>query len=232
MDQEGPTPDEIERRIREREAKVERLRQSMEKEARVKRLERKETVARSAKTTAFVLAGLLVFAGAAWGYFKATDMLEESGCSFHEHATFQIVDQGEVLRFQHSRFDMKHMEMRAHLHQPDDSKVHLEGGCATVQEFFGIMDMKIRPGHLQLDTVLHDDKVLKDEGNLTLRFFLYHEVGGNWTWEEYPKLLGHQLRDGQRMLVTYGDYTDEEIARYQAGVPPVGNQQQAQPGMG
>lgn len=165
------------------------------------------------------MVGILALTGVVWGYVEVDSKLEAKGCNFHEHATFRVVDEGQVLSFKHPRFDMSNMAMKAHLHQPNDSQIHLEGKCASVDDFFSLMGMKIEPGLLQLDHELHGGKVLEDEGNRTLRFFLYHETPDDWKWEEYPGLLDHQLRDGQRMLVIYGEYTDEEITAFQDQVP-------------
>lgn len=211
--------EEIERRIQEREKARQGLLKENERLQMAKKIERKQRFTETARFSAIAVVAVLLLAGAGYGYTSLSSSLDEKSCKFHDHATFRVVDEDEVLRFVHPRFDMDRMAMRAHLHQRDDATLHLEGGCANVQEVFGLMGMKIKPGYLKLDQELHDEKELVDEGNRTLRFFLYHEVDDQMVWEEDPRLLGHQLRDGQRLLVIYGNHTDEEITQYQAMVP-------------
>jgi len=144
------------------------------------------------------------------------NFLREKGCPGHWHATFRVFDEDEELRFQHPRFDMASMSMRTHLHQPDDAKMHLEGGCADMGDFFGAMGMRLRGDSLRLDDELHEGRSIANEGNLTWRFFVTDETG-NWT--ERPDLPSYQAKDGQRILLTYGDLGDEAIAAQQERVP-------------
>jgi hypothetical protein len=226
MDDDAPQDDpdgegDLGARIREREERMRRLKSQLDRADAAQRMEKRERITSSAKLVALSVGVLLVLAGGVWGVNQLAGLVPDNACKFHEHATFRVFDRGQELGFQHPRFDMRHMAMRAHLHQPNDYQIHLEGGCADVAEFFGLMGMEIRPGHLRLDQELHGGGALADDGNDTLRFYLYHEVEGNWTWQEYDGLLGHQLRDRQRMLITYGNLTDEEVAYQQSRVPAV-----------
>lgn len=146
--------------------------------------------------------------------------LTDKGCPGHWHASFKVYDEGQELNFQHPRFEMNPMPMRGHLHQPNDWKMHLEGGCLTVSGFFDNMGMDLTRDSLQLDNELHGGRVLAVEGNNTLGFF----VGlSNGTWIEKPDLPSYQPKDGERILVTYGTWTDEELKRWQERVPdPLG----------
>ena len=146
--------------------------------------------------------------------------LTDKGCPGHWHASFQVYDEGEKLSFNHPRFDMNPMPMRGHLHQPNDWKMHLEGGCVTVGDFFDNMGMDLRRDSLTLDSELHGGKVLRDDGNMTLGFY----VGlTNGTWIEKPDLPSYQLKDGERMLITYGIVTEDELRRQQDAIPdPLG----------
>ncbi|MHB1260193.1 MAG: hypothetical protein ACYC2H_00610 [Thermoplasmatota archaeon] len=157
---------------------------------------------------------VLLVSSIAFGfYWTAT---HKPDCPGHWHATYQVFDEGEQLSFQHSRFDMRSMSMRTHIHQPKDYLMHLEAGCADVSEFFDDMGMDLKRSSFELDKELHDGKTLANEGNLTLRFFV---ASSNGTWQERPDLPSYQPRDGDRFLITYGNYTPEEIARQQAAVP-------------
>lgn len=213
-----PSREELERRIQEREKRIAEMKAKLGMAESFERTERMDRVATGVRLTAIGIGLLVLLAGGAWGLSKLSDLGPEE-CRFHEHATFRVYEHDEELGFKHSRFDMRNMAMRAHLHQPNDYLVHLEGACASVADFFSLMGMKLEPGYLRLDKELHDGRELRDDGNNTLQFYLYHNVEGNWTWEPYQDLPRHQLRDQQRMLAAYGNYTSEEVSIMQARVP-------------
>lgn len=157
---------------------------------------------------------VLLGSGIAFGfYWTAT---HQPDCPGHWHATYKVFDEGEELSFQHSRFDMRYMSMRTHIHQPKDYLMHLEAGCADVSEFFDAMGLELRRTSFELDEELHDGETLANQGNMTLRFFM---APTNGTWQEMPNLPSYQPLDGDRFLITYGNATIEEIARQQALVP-------------
>lgn len=214
-----PSREEIERRIQEREKRMAEMKAKLQKAEAWEKTERVDRITTRVKLTAIGIGAIIVLSGAVWGVSQLADLGPKNECAFHEHASFRVWDGPQELSFQHSRFDMRNMAMKAHLHQPNDYQVHLEGKCADVSEFFSLMGMMLRTGYLKLDSELHEGRVLEDNGNETLQFFLYHDAGGNWTWDSYPDLPGHQLRDKQRMLVAYGNYTTQEIAQMQAQVP-------------
>lgn len=213
-------PEELQRRIEEREKHIAQMQAKLRRTEAFEKRERADKISGTLKLAALGIAAILVLAGGVWGVSKLAS-LGPAECRFHEHATFRVVVDDRELSFKHNEFDMRGgpMPMRAHLHQPDDAKIHLEGGCADVQTFFSFMKVKVGPDHLKLDDVLHGGRDLRPDANNTLQFYLYHPVAGNWTWEEYPNLLDHQLRDKQKMLVTYGNYTTDELSMFQARVP-------------
>lgn len=217
-------PRDLETRIQERQARIEKMQGELKRAEAFERHERTEKISTGLKMTALVVGVLLALSGGVWGVSQLSDLTAKESCNFHEHATFRVVDEGQVLSFQNPRFDMQHMAMRAHMHQPNDYQIHLEGGCATVREFFSLLGARLEPGELTLDDTLHDGKVLRDDGNRTLQFHLYRDVDGNSTWTPFPGLADHQLRNGQRMLVAYGNYTDEQLAVLQSRVPPAATQ--------
>lgn len=216
-------PDEVKERIRERQERMRKMKADLVRTDAFQKAEKVDKIATRAKLTAIGIAALVLLAGGVWGANKLGDLVPENQCGFHEHANFRVFDQGRELEFKHPRFDMKYMAMKAHLHQPDDSQIHLEGDCADVSTFFSLMGMKLRPGYLKLDDELHASKELQDNGNDTLRFFLYHKEDGNWTWTEKPDAPDYQLRSMQRLLITYGNLTDDNIQRQQSRLMVLAN---------
>lgn len=200
---------------------MEKLQSRLERAEKFDRRERRDRTVRAAKLSALAVGAIIVLSGAVWGFTALADVLRGPECEqigFHEHTTFYVFDEGERLRFVGERFDLDPMPMRAHLHQPNDYMLHLEGDCATMREAFAFMGMDLQKGRLRLDQETHGGKVLEDNATHTLRFFLYSPEGE--AWSEFPELPGHQGRQGERILITYGDLTDEEIAGQQAQVPP------------
>lgn len=233
IDVEEPIPDDLpqeaKERIRERQERMRKIQDDLARAEAFEKSEKTEKFSSGVKFVALGLAALVVLAGGVWGVSKLGGLLPENQCAFHEHANFRVFDRGEELSFRHPRFDMQYMAMKAHLHQPDDSQLHLEGACADVAKAFDLMGMDLRPGYLKLDNELHAGKVLENHGNDTLRFFLYHDVEGNWTWTESPDAPDHQLRSKERLLITYGDLTDEEIRREESRVMALENSDAARP---
>lgn len=211
--------EELERRIQEREKRMAETKARLQQAEVWERTERVDRITSRVKLTALGIGAIIVLSGVVWGVSKLADLAPNNECGFHEHASFRVFDGLQELSFQHPRFDMSKMAMKAHLHQPNDYQIHLEGACADVSNFFALMGMKLRAGYLKLDPELHDGRVLENDGNESLRFFLYRDAGGNGTWEEFPELPGHQLRDNQRALIAYGSYTSDQIATMQARVP-------------
>lgn len=220
--EEEPSAEDLRRRSEERGKRMAELRGRLDQADAWEKAERRDRISTGFKLVAYGAAALVVLAGGVWAVSQLASLTPDNPCGFHEHASFRVADGGQLLSFQHPRFDMRNMAMRAHLHQPNDNQVHLEGRCASVSEFFGLMGMTLKPDYLKLDGELHGGRILRSDGNHTLGFYLYHDVAGNWTWEPYADLPGHQLRDKQRMLVAYGNYTDEQLTDLQARVPAVG----------
>lgn len=169
---------------------------------------------RLARKAILPVAILVLTSGVAFGFYWTATHAPD--CPGHWHATYKVYDNGTELSFQHSRFDMRSMSMRTHIHQPKDYLMHLEGGCASVSEFFDAMGMDFRRSSFELDKELHDGMTLANEGNLTLQFYVQN---GNSTWQERPDLPSYQPHDGDRILISYGNPTPDEIARQQASVP-------------
>lgn len=124
---------------------------------------------------------------------------------------------GKDLNWTHPKFDIQPrgvFPLKAHLHQPNDWKLHVEVECTTMTQFFGYMGVQLHAGHLKLDTIHHEGETYADAGAEKLRFFLQDQG----VWGERPDLPSVQARDGQRMLITYGASDAAEIEAQKARV--------------
>jgi hypothetical protein len=176
----------------------------------------------------------MVSAGFAYNVYKQTR------CPGHWHASFTVVVDGERVDFTHPGFQFEgagqpglnnNMPLSSHIHRGDDYEWHFEPnpsrcqGFGQVTQFVGM--------HLERDRLTlgghHASIPLGDtgrmqggeyvvEGNKTLRAF--HQVDGE-AWKEIGigDLLDRQLRDGERILIMYGDHTPEQVRQFKDSAP-------------
>lgn len=163
---------------------------------------------------------VLVLAGfAAAIYFDEVVIKEQ--CPDHEHATAHTYVDGEKISYQHPQLDLNaDMRLKFHLHQSDDETWHLERGCTDLKEAFSELHVDLSADKMVLRGV-HEDLgqagTYEEEGNNTLQMYLYED--GDWEQVEIGDMLDFQARDGHRLLLTYGENSEEEIATMQAQVP-------------
>jgi hypothetical protein len=84
-------------------------------------------------------------------------------------------------------------------------------------DLFGWMGGELRDNRLRLPPEV-GGKTLQEEDAKQLRFFLFEpnrDAPPTGTWREVDSLRNHQPRDCERMLITYGDLSQEEIERQQ-----------------
>jgi hypothetical protein len=217
-------PPELEESQRERERRIAELKRKLDQGERFEKIERSENLKRWGKTAVIVGVAILLLAGAIAGINKLSE-LTASDCPAHDHATFRLFINGTQISFQDQRWDMAgvgrpgKMPMKAHLHQPNDYLMHLEGGCTSVRQWFGYLDVDLKQDSITLDNIQHDGSTYRNNDTMMLRFYLWEPSTGNWT--EKPDILGYQMRDKQRLLVTYGVDDPVMLAQQQAAVPPV-----------
>lgn len=213
--------DATERRLTARERREQRYRDQ----------ERKALPTKLLRRGGIAALVILLIAGGAWGavwvYNSTKDKCEFSRENLHEHASFAVFEDGyengtKRLSFQSPKFDLEGprseglLPMKFHMHQPNDFQFHMEFGCATMEDFFSFVGGRLRAGHLKLDPYLHGSKVLEDNDTMQLKFYL-RQVDGNWV--EKPDAHQIQLRDGQRLLITYGRANETKLQAQQAAVP-------------
>jgi hypothetical protein len=101
-----------------------------------------------------------------------------------------------------------------------------KGRCVPVQAALLAVDVEVVDGGLDL-TGGHQ-QVAGQAGRFepapgeSLRFWVEEDTAcGEWEWREtdWAMVRGRQLADGDALLVALGDFTDEQVAEMQDGVP-------------
>jgi len=146
----------------------------------------------------------------------------------HQHAAFALFLEGERVRFNDTDYDLTNRRnFTAHLHSAEGGDIiHLEGSFpngvpdVTLASFFRNHGVSFQPGALTLDTFDHHNGTAWPD-NATHRWRVWVQpAAGNWTLA--PDGPGLVLRDHDRILVTYGEPSPEELARERAAVRQFG----------
>lgn len=141
-------------------------------------------------------------------------------CPGHWHASLGVVVEGERVPFPQPPYNWEgeggDLPFAMHMHRPDQEQLHFEPArprCQGVQQTMALLDVRIEPGLLRFAGA-HEQGPFggeyRDDGEQVLRTFL--EARGEGLREEpVDAILDYQLRDGEKLLVAYGDYAPEEI---------------------
>ena len=203
-------------------------------------------MARKAIVPAIVL---LVLAGVATGFWYT--YTHQPDCPTHWHATFDVyvpskanASQPEQVNYRSQFYDISGGQMpeRAHMHQSDGyNQFHFEQAtvCVGVREAFGYVDTKVSTHELQL-VGHHADfgqaGTWKDNATAHLHIYIDHvsnitkvnkaPVSAHWEWKEESvgSVLNYQLKDMEKVLVVFGDYTPAQIAQMEAQVHDTASQ--------
>lgn len=155
----------------------------------------------------------------------------------HEHAAFSVYIHNESVVWSGPRWNYGAGgagSLAGHVHQPNSHTVHMESGtdCITLKSFFGTtLQTVVTTKELTLDEVDHGGRSVIDGEGGELRFFLGTPI--DWSleqnrsyvpasevsWAEVTDLPQHQPRDGEYMLVTFGNEDDGAIAWQQLSIP-------------
>lgn len=187
---------------------------------------------------------LLLVAGIAAGFYVTAK--GQGKCPGHWHATFDVYVQGNdgnVTResYRNAAFDLNgQTPLRAHMHQSDNkNQFHFEQGglCVGVKEALGYVDTTLTANELKLDghhQAMGQAGTYKPEGNKTLTVYVEHVSDRHyqlrngvkviasetleWKKQTAKSVLDYQLKDGERILVLYGDYTEDQVHQFQAAM--------------
>ncbi|HUR69486.1 MAG TPA: hypothetical protein VM370_09585 [Candidatus Thermoplasmatota archaeon] len=186
-----------------------------------------------------VVIGIVVIAAVGTVVALSVHKREAVGCTpagQHEHASFAVWANGEEYRWLGPDFDYPRAgTLAGHIHQAEPQTVHMESAtaCITLASFFEIeLKSDLSPDALALDSAQHDGKTFRDGEGGKLRYFLGEPPAGwidnktraymppsNVTWREVPDLPHHQPRDGEYILVDFGNDDDATIRAHELAIP-------------
>lgn len=182
-----------------------------------------------------IILGLAALVG---GGFWVT-VLNQSVCPGHWHAEQQVYIDGHHVTFVNPHFYLEGpsqgvpntMPVSSHMHQGNPDEWHFEPNPSTciklgnAERFIG---MSVDSSKLELSGA-HSDIPLEGAehnqagtyavaGNKTLT--AYSQVpDGQWTTESVGHLMGRQLKDGEKVLILYGTYTDAQVRALKSAEP-------------
>jgi hypothetical protein len=147
-------------------------------------------------------------------------------CPGHWHSTMKVYADGNEVTFDAYNLENKNLPMAYHMHQGDARwKWHFEpqGGaeCIPFSTPSRAIDMRVSAGKLTFGGE-HAGMPWAGEhvANETHTLQIFHEPPGeSWSTLTAKQLNNRQLKDGERLLILFGNYTDDEIESLKASVP-------------
>lgn len=146
----------------------------------------------------------------------------------HDHASFAVFIEGERVIFVHPDYDAGKRGMGPpHMHVGDGREVwHIEGSFPggkpdmTLPDLFIYHGVKVREGSLQLDTAAgHNGTTWNDQGNKTWQLYVSRHDGDRRAPFVVEAFTTYRPQNLDKLLITYGDLTSDELTRQQATVP-------------
>ncbi|MCA1813596.1 MAG: hypothetical protein LC624_06555 [Halobacteriales archaeon] len=159
----------------------------------------------------------------------------------HEHAAWSMFLLGEQVDFTDPAYDLFYVRnISAHLHVQEEhggSIVHIEGNFTdgvpdvTLQSFLATLGVRFPGPSLTLDTKDgHNGTTWNDTATLRWRVLVGDASGNGTVWRDAPEGPLLPLRDGVRVLLTYGAPEQDIAAQGQAvPFPPKPRQATQQP---
>lgn len=122
---------------------------------------------------------------------------------YHAHADFKVFLNGKELSFSVKKYDVANPFMHMHLNNPDGDKlIHIEGlANTTISLFFQSLRMKFNATCFILDDIQN----FCNQPNKQIRFLVNGKE--NLEFDYYIP------QDSDRVLITYGNETAEEITK-------------------
>lgn len=129
--------------------------------------------------------------------------------STHIHADFKVYILGNQLNFNDARFQV--MDQLTHVENNDGDTLHVHATGITLGFFFKKMGMELSNECLKLENG-------NEYCNLDKAILKVYIKSPNTEWEQLYYHADYLINDLDKILVTYGTETDEEIKKQQESV--------------
>lgn len=127
--------------------------------------------------------------------------------STHEHVSFLMVINDEPFDFAQGKYMLRDEHM--HFENGDGLTIHKHSTGVTLPLFLSTLGIRVDPLCLRLDT---GERYCR-EGASRVRFIVNAQEVADFDY--------YELKDGDRILLNYGDDDDLRLRRKMNGVPPV-----------
>jgi len=119
--------------------------------------------------------------------------------STHTHMDFKVYIEGKTIDFSQGKYQKPHINQHVHLEGGDGDLIHKHATGVTMGFFFKSLGMTFDKNCLATDT---GDKYCNDGGK-TLKFYANGITN--------DQLGNYDLKDGDKILVSYGNESEDEI---------------------
>lgn len=174
---------------------------------------------------ALVVGGIVAFGGLMYMNIQ-NDAAQAQTCPGHWHIGYAIFVNGTRLSFDDRNAFYATGAHDHHIHNEngDDGVYHYHPGrirCISLEASMDRLGLDV--GGNKITVTQHPEANGEYPLDATRTLRVFHEpLGGTWTEVPWSQIRGSQLGNGDRVLVTYGTYTDEQIAAQQESVPYLG----------
>lgn len=151
---------------------------------------------------------------------------DEHKCPGHWHSTMDVYVDGQAVSFDHPSFTIEQnpdMPFSTHMHRGSPGLWHFEpqGGrdCIDLSRALTHVGMGLSGSRLELTGVhesLNPAAAGVHEENETHELRAWHKVrDGPWEEIDPGRLADRQPKDFERMVIAFGDLTEEQITQFQ-----------------
>jgi len=121
--------------------------------------------------------------------------------STHEHVDFKVYIEGQQIDFSQERYQVRSQFI--HVEDGDGDIIHIHATGETIGFFFDTVDISFTSECIIVDSGLETEQRYCTAGDKTLKFYVNGEP--NILYDDYL------LKDLDKILVSYGSETEEQI---------------------
>ena len=178
-----------------------------------------------------IILGLVVVVGSGFGY----TVWKQGRCPGHWHSTYAVYVNDRAVSFDNPEFTIEgnsdEFSLRNHIHTGSPDTWHWEPKpqrCLEFKDAAELIDLELPDEDTLILSGTHDQIQFAGStdhqggtyvANATHKLTIYHKVVGSpWETLTASELNDRQPRDGERILILFGNYSDDRVSQLQAGL--------------